>query len=83
MFIKDNQLPGLYQRERSSGNVWVVKAKQRGLNKPVTVTIGRTDVIPVREARRIAKEKLSKLAEGQEQATRCFDSDFQDCKLIK
>lgn len=64
MLIKDNQLPGLYQRARVSGNVWVVKAKQRGINKPVTVTLGRTDVINARDARRLAKDKLAMLAEG-------------------
>ncbi len=51
MLIKDNQLPGLYQRARVSGNVCVVKAKQRGINKPVTVTLGRTDVINARDAK--------------------------------
>jgi len=64
MFIKDSQLRGLYQRERAAGNVWVVKAKQRGLNKPVTITLGRVDVIPVNKARQLAKEKLSLLAQG-------------------
>ena len=64
MFIKDSQLRGLYQRERAAGSVWVVKAKQRGLNKPVTITLGRVDVIPVNKARQLAKEKLSLLAQG-------------------
>ena len=64
MFKKDSQLRGLYQRERAAGSVWVVKAKQRGLNKPVTITLGRVDVIPVNKARQMAKEKLSLLAQG-------------------
>ena len=64
MFIPDSQLKGLYQRERVTGNKWVVKAKQRGINKPVTVTLGRVDVISVREARRLARDKLALLAEG-------------------
>lgn len=64
MYIQDSQLKGLYQRERTTGNKWVVKAKQRGINKPVTVTLGRVEVIPVRDARRLAREKLALLAEG-------------------
>lgn len=64
MYIQDSQLKGLYQRERTTGNKWVVKAKQRGINKPVTITLGRVEVIPVRDARRLAREKLSLLALG-------------------
>jgi integrase len=64
MFIPDSQLRGLYQRERVSGDKWVVKAKQRGLNRLVTVTLGRVDVIDARSARRLAKEKLAMLAAG-------------------
>jgi integrase len=64
MFVPDTQLRGLYQRERVTGNKWVVKAKQRGVNTPVTITLGRVDVIDARSARRLAKEKLAMLAEG-------------------
>jgi len=64
MYIQDSQLKGLYQRKRTTGNKWVVKAKQRGINKPVTVTLGRVEVIPVRDARRLAREKLALLAKG-------------------
>lgn len=65
MFIPDKQLPGLYRRERTTGDKWVVKAKQRGRNVPVTVTLGRVDVIKVSDARRRAKELLAQLAEGK------------------
>ncbi|MDA1370049.1 MAG: tyrosine-type recombinase/integrase [Proteobacteria bacterium] len=64
MFVPDSQLRGLYQRERATGNKWVVKAKQRGVNTPVTITLGRVDVIDARLARRLAKEKLAMLAAG-------------------
>ena len=64
MFVPDSQLRGLYQRERVAGNKWVVKAKQRGVNTPVTITLGRVDVIDARSARRLAKEKLAMLAAG-------------------
>lgn len=74
MFIPDSQLKGLYQRTRTTGNKWVVKAKQRGINKPVTVTLGRVDVIPVRDARRIAREKLALLAEGINPNTKAKES---------
>jgi integrase len=81
MFISDSQLNGLYQRERTTGNKWVVKAKQRGINKPVTVTLGRVDVIPVREARRLAKEKLALLADGINPNTQARQSREVDEQL--
>jgi hypothetical protein len=63
-FIKDKQLPGLYKRARASGYVWVVKAKQRGVNKLVTITLGRGDVISLQQARRMAIGKLLLLSKG-------------------
>ena len=82
MFIPDSQLKGLYQRERATGNKWVVKAKQRGINKPVTVTLGRVDVISVREARKQARENLVMLAHGvnpnaQERQSRELDEQLK------
>tara|TARA_B100001248_G_scaffold77992_1_gene56263 strand:+ start:670 stop:939 length:270 start_codon:yes stop_codon:yes gene_type:complete len=59
MFIPDSQLKGLYQRIRTTGNKWVVKAKQRGINKPVTVTLGREGVISIPHAIRIARDNLA------------------------
>ena len=81
MFIPDSQLKGLYQRERVTGNKWVVKAKQRGINKPVTVTLGRVDVISVREARRLARDKLALLAEGVNPNTQSKLSRDTDAQL--
>ena len=81
MFIPDSQLKGLYQRERVTGNKWVVKAKQRGINKPVTVTLGRVGVISVREARRLARDKLALLAEGVNPNTQSKLSRDTDAQL--
>ena len=81
MFIPDSQLKGLYQRERVTGNKWVVKANQRGINKPVTVTLGRVDVISVREARRLARDKLALLAEGVNPNTQSKLSRDTDAQL--
>jgi integrase len=64
MFSRDKQLSGLYLKAGATGSVWVVKAKQRGPNKPVTVTLGRADVIKPAAARRQAKEILAQLAAG-------------------
>ena len=64
MFVADTQVKGLFQKKGVTGDKWVVKAKQRGINKPVTVTLGRVDVIQVRDARRLAREKLAILAQG-------------------
>jgi len=64
MFTRDKQLPGLYRKKGATGSVWVVRAKQRGANVPVTVTLGRTDVIKASAARRQAIEKLAQLAAG-------------------
>ena len=64
LFTPDKQVKGLYKKQRATDFVWVVRAKQRGINKPVTVTLGRTNVISVRDARRSAKENLLLLAQG-------------------
>jgi integrase len=65
MFVPDKKLPGLYRRERTTGDKWVVKAKQRGRNVPVTVTLGRVDVIKLQDARRLAIDVLAQLAAGR------------------
>lgn len=65
LFTPDKQVKGLYKKQRATDFVWVVRAKQRGINKPVTVTLGRTNVISVRDARRLAKENLLLLAQGE------------------
>jgi hypothetical protein len=57
MFSRDKQLSGLYLKAGATGSVWVVKAKLRGPNKPVTVTLGRADVI---------KRNLSPACRGRE-----------------
>ena len=61
MFSRDKQLSGLYLKAGATGSVWVVKAKQRGPNKPVTFTLGRADVIKPAAACRQAKEILASL----------------------
>ena len=55
MFVADTQVKGLFQKKGVTGDKWVVKAKQRGINKPVTVTLGRVDMIQIRDARRLAR----------------------------
>ena len=64
MFVADTQVKGLFQKKGVTGDKWLVKAKQRGINKPVTVTLGRVDVIQIRDARRLARQKLAILAQG-------------------
>ena len=64
--IKDTKLSGLYLRKRQGGNVWVVKAKQRGTSRVVTVTLGRADVVKVTQARDMAKPHLVALGTGED-----------------
>jgi len=55
MFVADTQVKGLFQKKGVTGDKWLVKAKPRGINKPVTVTLGRVDMIQIRDARRLAR----------------------------
>ncbi len=57
-------LRGLYKRTSSTKRVWIVKARQRGANKVRTITIGRLDVMPLSEAKRVASPLLAKLSSG-------------------
>lgn len=64
MWLRDQILSGLYRRKSSSKEVWAIKARQRGSDNVVTVTLGRTDVIKPADARRIGKDYLAQLASG-------------------
>lgn len=59
----DLKVSGLYKRIGSSKTVWAVKARIKGGN-PITVTLGRTDVLSVTMARKEALNKLAQLAAG-------------------
>lgn len=63
-WIKDGKLPGLYKRIRANGNAWVVKARQSGTKKVVTVTLGRCDLLSISNARKAAKQPLLQLSHG-------------------
>ena len=60
----NKSLGGLYKRTSSTKKVWIVKARQRGANKVRTITIGRLDVMPLSEAKRVAIPLLAKLSNG-------------------
>lgn len=62
-WIKDSVQTGLYKRVRDNGDVWAVKARIKG-GKPVTVTLGNTNLFTPSEARNQAKKILAKLAMG-------------------
>lgn len=59
----DKQVNGLYKRVGTTKSVWVVKARIKGGN-PITVTLGRVDILGVVEARKNARLQLAKLAQG-------------------
>lgn len=63
-WIKDSSLKGLYKRTQGSSVVWAVKARQKGANKVVSVTLGRVELLSATVARSKAKVVLAKLAEG-------------------
>lgn len=59
----DSKVSGLYRRVGSTKSVWAVKARIKG-GKPVTVTLGSTELIKAVDARKLALEKLSLIAQG-------------------
>lgn len=59
----DGKIAGLYKRIGATKTVWAVKARIKG-GKPVTVTLGSSDLIKVADARRLAIEKLSLMTQG-------------------
>lgn len=59
----DAKVSGLYKRISATKTVWAVKARIKGGN-PVTVTLGRADVLSVASARKEAHAKLAQLAAG-------------------
>ena len=63
-WVKDKSLAGLYKRVSRKDPTWAVKARQKGLGKVVTVTLGRCDLMNVQEARREAKAVLLALSQG-------------------
>ena len=63
-WIKDKSLAGLYKRVSRKAPIWAVKARQRGSDKVVTVTLGRCDLMSVHEARQEAKAALLTLSQG-------------------
>ena len=63
-WIKDKSLAGLYKRVSRKAPTWAVKARQKGLGKVVTVTLGRCDLMSIHEARQEAKAVLLALSQG-------------------
>lgn len=57
-------LKSLYKRISTTKSVWIVKARQRGANKVRTITLGRTDVMTLSEAKQAAIPLLAKLSIG-------------------
>ena len=63
-WVKDKSLAGLYKRVSRKDPTWAVKARQKGLGKVVTVTLGRCDLMSVQDARREARAVLLTLSQG-------------------
>lgn len=62
--IPDQIVSGLYIRKGKTSDSYIIKAKRRGYRIPVTVTLGKTSVLSLRQARELAKEKLFLLSQG-------------------
>lgn len=62
--IPDTEVPGLKIKPQPSGAVYVLKAKQRGTRRTVTVTYGKVTNLSIREVRRRAKQDLALLSQG-------------------
>ena len=63
-WVKDSSLKGLYKRTQGASIVWAVKARQKGADKVVSVTLGKVELISTADARAKAKVVLAKLSEG-------------------
>ncbi len=62
--IPDSEVSGLKVKPQSSGAVYILKAKQRGTRRTVTITYGKVANLAVREVRRWAKRDLALLSQG-------------------
>ena len=62
--IPDPEVSGLKIKPQSSGAVYVLKAKQRGTRRTVTITYGTVGNLSGREVRRWAKRDLALLSQG-------------------
>lgn len=62
--IPDSEVPGLKTKPQPSGAVYLLKAKQRGTRRTVTITYGKVASLPIREVRRLAKQDLALLSQG-------------------
>ena len=62
--IPDSEVLGLKIKPQPSGAVYVLKAKQRGTRRTVTITYGKVANLSVREIRRWAKRDLALLSQG-------------------
>jgi len=62
--IPDPEVSGLKIKPQSSGAVYVLKAKQRGTRRTVTITYGTVANLSGREVRRWAKRDLALLSQG-------------------
>lgn len=60
----DSKINGLFIRKGKTSDSYIVKAKRKGYRIPVTVTLGKTSVMTLRQARELAKEKLFQLSQG-------------------
>lgn len=63
-YSKDSRIPALRIKHQASGDIYVLKAKQRGVNKTVTLTYGKTSLISRSEARKRAVQDLALLYQG-------------------
>ena len=56
---------GLYKKTNKYSSKWVVKARQAGMGKVVTVQIGNAKTITLSDAKKFAKPIISQLSQGQ------------------
>jgi len=62
--IPDSEVSGLKIKPQASGAVYVLKAKQRGTRRTVTITYGKVASLSIREVRRWAKRDIALLSQG-------------------
>lgn len=65
MYTADSLIPALKIKHQKSGDVYVLKSKQRIVNKTVSITYGKVQNLSLRDVRKMASQDLGILATGR------------------
>lgn len=92
VMIQDKIVQGLKRKQQPSGDVWVLVAKQRIVNKTITITYGKVNNLKLSDVRNLAKQDLALLAQGinpkdkqlaSKQAGKTLADAFEEYKKLR